>query len=165
MRDSVFPLLPASGTAPIAQTYHLMTLFRLLCGRTSSDDGDEEAHRRRLHEVVYDAFFDPSARRLAAGGNDAGVVTYVNCTAAKDFLDIETNLLPCDEVSSHRRLAAAAEQMSGLCYDDHHHRVLGESPMEWLQLDQMDRGRMLAGEQRLAKGLRTSLSSFYSSCS
>jgi hypothetical protein len=121
---------------------------------TSSDDGDEEAHRRRLHEVVYDAFFDPSARRLAAGGNDAGVVTYVNCTAAKDFLAIETNLLPCDEDSSHRRLAAAAEETSGLCYDDHHHRVLGESPMEWLQLDQMDRGRMLAGEQRRAKGLR-----------
>jgi hypothetical protein len=37
---------------------------------------------------------------------------------------------------------------------DHHHRVLGESPMEWLQLDRMDRGRMLAGEQRRAKGLR-----------
>ena len=72
VRDSVFPLLPASGTAPIAQTYHLMTLFRLLCGRTSSDDGDEEAHRRRLHEVVYDAFLT-----RVLGGLPRGVMTLV----------------------------------------------------------------------------------------
>ena len=105
-----------------------------------SDTSDDGSHRR-LGEFVYDAFWEPSGRRLAGGGDDAGVVTYVNCTAADAFIHEDKNLLSCED--SHRRLAGVSTEVtSGLCYDDHR-RALRESPMDLLELD--GGMRMLAG--------------------